>query len=303
MNSALEARSQEELRHQDWLLRHGLIRGHGLERYRAYGLPELIDLSYPGAPVRERRLLLDVLGWFTLLDDHFDGPIGHHPPSAGEFTGRLIAVTRAAGRPRVPLLPPADRGDALLGAWTELWYRQCLGRSRRWRRRAARDWADCLRTFVTETEHRSRGTLPGGLPAVLMRRHASCLYPFMNLLERVADRELPRGLCLRADWRRLRAQTADAATLINDLFSLEREERQGNGFNTVTLLRREFGLSRETARRVVADRTAGLRAESELLRSGLVLRHPGARWYLEGTRQLVDGVYAWTSASRRYRSS
>ncbi len=134
-----------------------------------------------------------------------------------------------------------------------------------------------------------------------LRRHGSCLYPFMNILERVHGSDAPAALHAEPALHRLRANTADAATLINDLYSLEREERQtAAAFNTVLTLQRARGCTRSRAVRAVRDRVARLRRESEELRRELRRRHPEGRWYLDGTRELVAGVQAWTSTSDRY---
>lgn len=290
-------------RHSAWLLGRRLLAEAELAQYRSYALPELISLAYPGAPEAEEDLLTDILGWFTVLDDHFDGPIGRDLQRARQLVGRLMDVLH----PSVEQGPPAGRAvewaGAVHGAWAELWERQCRGRSAAWRRRAAQGWADCLNSFVAETEYRTRGRLPSLAEATLLRRHASCLYPFMDMLERAHGGELSARLCRRTEWHRLRANTADAATLINDLFSLEREEaqREGAGFNMVILLRRSEGLGAQESRRVVAGRVRRLIAHSEVLRARLAAAHPDSCWYLTGTRQLVDAVEAWTSSTSRYR--
>ncbi|MFF8954426.1 hypothetical protein [Streptomyces sp. NPDC014894] len=280
-------------RHTAWLVRHRLLAGAEEELYRSYALPELIRHAYPGAPVAERELLTDLLGWYTVLDDRFDGPLGRDPALARGLVRRLTEIM---------VTPPAVRpARGVLGAWSELWVRQCRGRTAVWRSRAARDWSDCLGTFVAETAHRSRGSLPSVAETTLLRRHASCLYPFMNMLERVQGAELPRRLRAGPAWHRLRAHTADAATLVNDLYSLAREEERGSGFNMVLVLRREHGLGREEALTAVRNRVRVLRRESELLRARLAREHPGCGRYLEGTRELVDGVCAWSATTARYR--
>ncbi|GGZ48256.1 hypothetical protein GCM10010387_48100 [Streptomyces inusitatus] len=280
-------------RHTGWLARHRLLAEGESALYRSYALPELIRLSYPGAPAAERELLTDLLGWYTVLDDRFDGPLGRDPALAGALVRRLTDVMDAPARVR-----PA-RG--VVTAWSELWQRQCRGRTTVWRRRSARDWADCLGTFVAETAHRSRGSLPSVAEATLLRRHASCLYPFMNMLERVEGAELPGRLRARPAWHRLRSHTADAATLVNDLCSLAREEERDSGFNMVLVLSHEHGLSRDQALSAVRNRVRVLRRESEVLRGRLAREHPGSRRYLEGTRELVDGVCAWSGSTARYR--
>ncbi|MBP0449376.1 cytochrome P450 [Kitasatospora sp. RG8] len=282
-------------RHADWALRHGLLRPAELPRYQAYALPGLIGHAYPRARGAELDLLVDVLGWFTILDDRFDGPPGHRPAQARAVVHPLLAVLTGD----VPA--PAAGDSPLLHSWRELWERQCDAMSPVWRGRSAAEWRSCLETFLTESAHRAGRTSPGLTETLRLRRHASCLYPFMNILERVHGADAPARLYADPALHRLRAHTADAATLINDLYSLEREERQAAAaFNTVLTLQRVRGCTRTQAAAEVRHRVARLREESDTLRRRLLLRHPAGHWYLNGTRELVDGVQAWTSTSRRY---
>ncbi|MFB6888511.1 cytochrome P450 [Kitasatospora sp. NPDC056327] len=282
-------------RHSDWTLAHGLLRREELARYHSYALPELIGHAYPLARGTELDLLIDLLGWFTILDDRFDGPSGQDPAVARAIVEPLLAVM--AGRP----LPGGTPQPQLLDAWRELWQRQTAPMPPGWRRRAAEEWRSCLETFLAETAHRAAHTHPDLTETIRLRRHASCLYPFMGILEHVHGGEAPAGLHADPALHRLRANTADAATLINDLYSADREERQNTGaFNTVLTLQRVRGCSRSRAARAVGARIARLTAQSEILRRRLVLRHPAGGWYLDGTRELVEGVFTWTSTSRRY---
>ncbi|MFE7190092.1 cytochrome P450 [Kitasatospora sp. NPDC057595] len=284
-----------EARHSAWALAHGLLAPEDLARYHTYALPELIGHSYPRARDTELDLLIDILGWFTILDDRFDGPPGRDPVEARAIVEPLLAVL--AGRP----VPTGTSQPHLLDAWRELWQRQSAPMPPGWRRRAAVEWRSCLETFLAETAHRAARTQPDLAETVRLRRHASCLYPFMDILEHVHGGEAPAGLHADPALHRLRANTADAATLINDLYSADREERQNvAAFNTVLTLQRIRGCTRSRAARAVGARIARLTAQSEELRRSLQVRHPAGGWYLDGTRELVEGVYAWTSTSRRY---
>ncbi|MEU8510480.1 cytochrome P450 [Kitasatospora sp. NPDC048722] len=282
-------------RHADWAVDRGLLTRAELPRYQAYTLPELIGHAYPRARGADLDLLIDVLGWFTILDDSFDGSPGRRPAEARAIVDPLIAVLDGTA--------PAVGDDPLTAAWHELWHRQTESASPAWRARAAREWQACLATFPAEAVHRAHGTVPrlGLAETMRLRRHGSCLYPFMNILERVHGADAPAALHAEPVLHRLRAHTADAATLINDLYSLRREERQGAAaFNTVLTLQRLRGCTRTRAVGAVRARVAQLRNESALLRRELLRRHPESDWYLDGTRELVEGVQAWTSTSRRY---
>ncbi|MER6916175.1 hypothetical protein ABT354_31270 [Streptomyces sp. NPDC000594] len=289
-----------EERHTAWLARYGLVAPADTDQYRGYALPRLIELAYPGVPETELELLTDLLGWYTVLDDHFDGPAGRDLRVARTLFRRFEDIVNGFGGGRWFAMPPAPWADSVSAAWADLCRRQAQGRSAVWNRRSARDWRDCLYTFVAETVHRSRGSGPSVVEALMLRRHASCLYPFLNLLERALDTEAPSGLRTHGPWHRLRTHTAEAAGLINDLFSLAREERRGSVFNTVLVLQREHGVTRERALEIVAERVRELRRECVLLREECAAAYPECRGYLEATRHLVDAVETWARSSGRY---
>ncbi|MEW2548847.1 hypothetical protein AB0910_24270 [Streptomyces sp. NPDC047002] len=361
--------------HAAWLLRQGLLPQRALARYEAYALPDLIAHAYPRVAGEARGLLVDTLGWFTILDDHFDGPAGRdlrgsrdlvrrlldtledpdddqgvrppvrrgphpagpeqdrrpgpcpggdtdrgrardRPPTAdrerdrpgnrgrdrhpGRYLERPPYPERGAAQDRAPEAPAPGAPACLLSAWQDLWRRQCAGMPEAWARRAGRDWARCLTTFVTEAQHRAAATLPTVRQAVHLRRHASCLYPFMNMLERVRGEALDEALHAEREMRLLRAHVADTATLINDLYSLDREERHASPFNMIVILGREQRLSRAAAVEAVRAEVDRLGVRSDTLRASLAARHPEAAWYVRETRTLVEGVRRWSSTTDRY---
>nr|BAL14867.1 epi-alfa-bisabolol synthase [Streptomyces citricolor] len=292
-------RSPEEFeaavtRHTAWAVGRHLLAPQDVPHYRL-ALPDLIGHAYPRARGPELDLLLDILGWFTILDDRFDGPVGHRPKDAHALIDPLLGILRYPGPPAIA------PEDPLVAAWRDLWHRQAGPMPDTWRHRAAAEWQACLTTFLAETHHRAGGTTPDLPETALLRRHASCLYPFMNMLERVRGTEAPALLLAEPALYRLRAYTADAATLINDLCSLQREEGlPAVQFNMVMTLQRTHGLSRNQAVQVVRTRVRRLRDDSEVLRGHLLRRHPAAGWYLNGTRDMVDGLHVWAGTSRRY---
>jgi hypothetical protein len=285
-------------RNRLWLDDHHLLGGRRERaRYDSWALPDLIGLSFPDAHGADLDLLVDILGWYTVFDDSFDGPAGRSPDHARAVVAPLLAIMGfgaegyAAG--------PGD--ESLTEAWRDLWHRQVRGASPAWRGRAAADWRSCLRTVIRECVHRHRGTLPTPAEAVRLRRDASCLYPFMNMLEPSA--RMPGALVTEAAHRRLRAHIADTATYINDLYSLEREERLGDVHNMVLIVQRHQRISRDDAVRRVGARVRELVGECGRLSEQLAAARPAARPYLDGLRTLIDGVYRWTSTSRRYDES
>lgn len=282
-------------RNRAWLTGHGLLPSQALhERYDAWALPDLIGFAFPDAAGADLDLLVDILGWYTMFDDHFDGPAGRAPAHAQAVLGPLLAVM-GFQRDEHTATPGHQ---PLTSAWQDLWRRQECDAPPPWRARAAADWRACLQTVLAESAHRHRGTLPSLAEAVRLRRHGSCLYPFMNMLTRTV--ELPCALAADPAHRRLRAHTADAATSINDLYSLEREERMGEVHNMVLIVQRLRRADREEAIAAVAARVHELLQDSARLADRLAAAHPAARPYLSSLRTLVEGAYRWSATTSRY---
>jgi hypothetical protein len=277
--------------HTAWLRLHRLVPDEWLDAYWSRDLDKWIVYSYPYAHGPQRALLLDQLGWFTVLDDLFDGPLGRDLPRAQDLLDRLVCVTRGGG----------DAAPGPVGAWADIWARVTDGMSTGWRDRFAADWTSCLDTFRAETRHRCAGTMPTVREAVPLRRHASAFFPAMNMLERLRRAELPDHVHAAPGFRLLRAGVADIGTLMNDVFSLPREENQDAPFNTVVLLCRERGHTRAEALAAVRADIDRLRRECVRLRDALGRQFPECQWYLRGTAQIVNGVYRWSRTTGRYR--
>ncbi|HEX7305584.1 terpene synthase family protein [Lentzea sp.] len=280
-------------RHLAWLLHHELLEAEEISGYQDFDLPFLISAAYPEASAEHHALLIDVLGWYTVVDDHFDGPAGRSAAAAKRTVSDLCSILRAPNAAPHP-------GNGMVGAWQDLWLRQRAVTTDLWQKRAAVEWEDCLGTFVTEAEHREAGRLPHLAEAVRLRRHASCLYPFMNMLEPVHGIELPEYIVNDPLLQRVRALTADASALLNDLCSLEREERQGLAFNLVAVLREEHGISRREAVTRAREDLDEIEASCDELRHEFAGVHPGFSWYSDGTRRLVEGVRGWLGVTGRY---
>ncbi|WP_371666616.1 hypothetical protein OG985_46310 [Streptomyces sp. NBC_00289] len=279
-----------------WMCEHSLlVTAEEINGFNSWRLPELIAYAFPKAHGKELDILVDMLGWYTFVDDYFDGPVGHSRISSKNIIKPMIDTLHndasdVAGDISVPVL----------AAWADLWHRQTEGMSTAWRGRAAKEWKACLGTFIDESSYRETRSFISTEDLVPLRRHASCLYPFMNMLERVLGDEVPSLLLDDREMKYLRAHTADIATCINDLYSLEREERQGEQFNMVLNLQRVHGCGRDEAMAATRAKIYQLLDECVQLSSSITQSYPSSLRYVEGIQAMVNGIYLWTSKTDRY---
>ncbi|MFD8376409.1 terpene synthase family protein [Streptomyces sp. NPDC059688] len=259
-------------------------------------MPALIAWAFPQASSRDFRLMTDILSWFTILDDLFDGPAGRSKDAACLVIAPLIECMKTGGGSRVICHPEFKK---ITDAWANLWQRQVTGTVSSWRVSAAKDWRLCLETFIKEAENRQNKHDVSLEESILLRRYASCTYPYLNFLERTLAYQVPATVSSSAEMARLHAHVADTITYINDIYSVFREQEMGDDNNVLIILQRERGESQEEALRTVIDHLGGLAREMRILEDDL--RNQGVEGvYFTGLKQMIQGVQTWTAQTSRY---
>ncbi|WP_338933225.1 hypothetical protein WEB32_34650 [Streptomyces netropsis] len=218
-----------------------------LDRFASWDLAELAGRVSPRAVGEDLRTAADVQSFFFLFDDLFDTPIGDHPGRARVVCDEFTAVMHHL-RPVPTASPPA-----LLHAWADLWSRQTAGMSRAWRTRAAEVWETYFAGHVTEARHRLSRRPLGSQEYVLLRRQVVGADPTLIQCERAGHREIPDAVFHSTVFRTMRELTGDVAFLVNDVQSVEKEERQGELNNLVLIVERERACPRVTAIEAICD--------------------------------------------------
>ncbi|MCM2393687.1 terpene synthase family protein [Streptomyces albipurpureus] len=287
--------------HLHWPRSHGLLEGEEVVRRHAGArYAELAARFYPDAVGEELDLGVDLMSWFFLFDDTFDGPDGEDPARAGLL---VESVTQVLRRPATPADPPAVR------AFSDLWRRSCDGMSPQWRQRAAEHWRTYLSGYVLEANHRQLGLMPTVEEHLLLRRETIGVYPTVDLAERIGGFEVPEHVYADGRLTAMRHIAAEVDTIHNDLCSVEKEEARGEIHNLLLILERQ-GCTRaeavEEMRRMIRSRTERFL----VLETGLTglcdsfrlteARRVSVHRFADALRAVMRGDYDWAEQSGRY---
>ncbi|MFF2653745.1 pentalenene synthase [Streptomyces sp. NPDC058045] len=287
-----------------WPRALGLIRSEAAaERHLRGGYADLASRFYPHATGTDLDLGVDLMSWFFLFDDLFDGPRGERPEETRQLTD---AVAAALDGPLHTSAPPIAHGFA------DIWRRTGEGMTPAWRARSAQHWRSYFAGYVTEAESRHRRTPYDSADAYLsVRRHTIGVQPTVDLAERLGRFEVPHPVFHSAVVSSMLQIAADVNLLLNDIASLEKEELRGEQNNMVMILGREHGWSRTRSVSHMRDEVR-VRLEQYLVlesclpqlgdiyRLGAAEREALERYRDNAVRTVIRGSYDWHRISGRY---
>ncbi|MFJ8228494.1 pentalenene synthase [Streptomyces sp. NPDC094448] len=292
-------------RHLIWPRSHGLLNDEqAVRKHEEARYAELAARFYPDATGADLDLGVDLMSWFFVFDDLFDGPEGEDPAAAQALVDSTMEALR---------LPVRSSDAPVVRAFSDLWRRSREGMSAQWRRRAAEHWRAYLQGYVTEAAHRQRGVMPTVEEHLRLRRETIGVHPTVDLAERIGRFEVP-GRIHTAPWAtEMRAIAAEVDTIHNDLCSVEKEEARGEMHNLLLILERRGHRTRaegvEEMRRMIRSRTErflvlesrlpGLCDSSRLTEAERV---PVFR-FTDALRAVMRGDYDWAEGSGRYTSA
>jgi Terpene synthase family 2, C-terminal metal binding len=292
-------------RHLDWVLSRGLVRSDaGLLEYESWDLPQAAARTYPHASAEDLYMLMNWFSLAFLFDDQFDA-------NSTGYAERVTAVAREMIT--IPFRPPGSLPDVvcpITEAWAEVWSWLSDGMSEPWRNRFASSWARFLAAHSHEVRLSAAGVELGLDDYVALRRVTVGIHHSIDAAERSRRFEVPVQVQAHELMRAMRNAAADAIAYMNDIHSLEREERRGDPHNLVTVLRRDRGWTRQDAIDEavrMTNRHLDLyeRLESKLpeLCDELGLDAESRRSVdmgAEGIRNWIRGNYDWALSTGRY---
>ncbi|MET7855333.1 pentalenene synthase [Streptomyces avermitilis] len=290
--------------HLSWPRALGLIgTDAAAERHSRGGYADLAARFYPSATGADLDLGVDLMSWFFLFDDLFDGPRGEDPQETRKLTD---AVAAALDGPLPESAPPIAHGFA------DVWRRTCQGMSAAWRARSARHWRNYFSGYVDEAVSRHLNTPYDSAGHYLaMRRQTIGVQPTVDLAERACHCEVPQRVFDSAVLFAMLQIAIDTNLILNDIASLEKEEARGELNNMVFILMREHGWTRG---RSIAHMQDGVRTRLEqflLLEACLPKvydtfeltaqeRESAEKYRMDGVRSVIRGSYDWHRSSGRY---
>jgi pentalenene synthase len=289
--------------HLDWPRALTMITTDEAARRHAKGnYADLATYFYPAATGQDLDLGVDLMSWFFLYDDLFDGPAGKDPVEAARLVG---AVTAVFDEPLDASAPLISRGLA------DLWRRTCAGMSADYRVRAARHWRDYLNGYVDEAAGRGATGAHDSDTYLAIRRRTIGVLPTVDMAERTSHCEVPKRMYESATMSAMLRIVIDVNVLFNDIASLEKEIAVGDPNNMVLILMRENGWTRE---RSIAHMRNEVRTRiDQFLLLETVL--PGVydslgldaderdrtdRFRADGLRTVIRGSHDWHRSSGRY---
>ncbi|MGW8801872.1 terpene synthase family protein [Streptomyces sp. NPDC055775] len=302
----------------DWARRMGILEAQpGVpgshiwdeERLVAIDLPLCAAGLQPDATAEELDLSSGWLTWGTYGDDWF--PVVH---------GRLrdLAGARLANA-RLSLFMPLDGSvapepvNALERGLADLWQRTAAPMDERARRTFRTAVESMTASWLWELANQAQNRIPDPVDYIEMRRLTFGSDLTMSLCRLGHGKKVPEEIYRSGPLRSLENAAADYATLLNDLFSYQKEiEYEGEVHNGVLVVQNFFGVDYPTAVAIVDDLMNsrlrqflhvaeqelpilyddfGLDAEAREILAG----------YVEELRHWIAGILIWHRDCRRYR--
>lgn len=299
-------RDNAETWHHHWLATHEML-GSRLDRagYARWDVPGLASLSYPDCGSRELALATDLMGFYFLFDDQFDGELGRHPAQVAAICDELTGVLHGR-RPANPVSPCTR-------AFEDLWRRITDGMSDRWRARATYNWEWYFASHPAEAAGRLGGQPPDREGYLILRRGTAAMETVLDMVERVGRYEVAPAAFHCPQLRQLRQLAADIPSLTNDVRSYPQEAPRGDVNNLVMIVQRERDCTlSEAGAAVLAEAQLMARRYTRILEElprtyrelelGPDDRRIAQR-YADGLTAWLTGYLDWEASTGRYRTA
>jgi 5-epi-alpha-selinene synthase len=232
------------------------------------------------------------------MDDQCDeAGIGKDPEQLTHMHTRLLEVLSG--------VHPRRREEPLTHALWDLYTRFVAHAPEGWLERFSASVAQYFAANVWEATNRRQGTIPNAATYRAMRPFTSAVYPCLLLIELAERLHLPSEVHNHPDVQRLAEMTNNVISWANDIFSLDKERRQGDVHNLALILAHEHKLTLQVAlNRVGALHDAEVRAFMALA-AQLPAFEPAVdadlQRYVLGMRFWMRANFDWSIITTRYR--
>ncbi|MER6379061.1 germacradienol/geosmin synthase Cyc2 [Streptomyces sp. NPDC001250] len=190
------------------------------------------------------------VAWGTYADDYYSLVHGRRRDLTGArlSTARLSACMPVEGEPAVVPVSAMERG------LTDLWARTTAGMSAE-QRQTLKDAVNVMtESWVWELSNQLQNRVPDPVDYLEMRRATFGSDLVLNLCRRGRGPAIPPEVYRSGPVRSLENAAIDYASLVNDIFSYQKEiEYEGDIHNAVLVVQNFFGVDYPTALGVVHD--------------------------------------------------
>lgn len=291
-----------------WARHHGLVASPDAEAsFHAWDIAGLMARWVPLAAGPELDLAVEVVLWSAIFDDQFDGDLGVQTGRVEQLCADFIAITRCD-----PLLPVPDAlpTSPLARAFDDVRARLCAGATPYWVARLNEHFRWFIGAYVDEAANRAARHVPDREKFMELRRRSGYVDLMVDLIERCYGFELSQRTYELPPIARMVEITADFVDTVNDVHSVEKEERWGDVNNLVIVIERERGCSRaESIAEIVALVDSWCRRFVDLeatlpqtcAAAGLTdAETASAQRLASGMRDVMGGYLAWSRTTNRY---
>lgn len=232
----------------DWVHHFDLVRSDkARERFRRARFAMLSSRAFPSAGRFKLCIAAEFNTWLFLLDDKNDeSRFGKR-----DFLEMVHSfVTMILNNNQV--VAPAE-GMPLANSFADLWKRLKKISSPAWQQRFQQSMIDYMDACLWEVDNRIRHQAPSVKDYIEKRPYTGALYADIELIEVLESIYLPDEVRHHESVQQLALACNNVVCWANDLFSFDKERRQGDVHNLVVVLKeeRELGLQdalAETAR-------------------------------------------------------
>ncbi|MEU3838415.1 terpene synthase family protein [Streptomyces sp. NPDC028635] len=255
--------AQARTRHEAWVKSSGLLPGpefYGL--YEAWDFPKLVSYTYPTATGARLDLAMNMIGLSFVWDDQHERLCQRDRVRAVAHSREIMSIFH---QPLERFTGPEVATTVRL--WAQLWRELSEGMSSSWWCRAAQGWEWMAASFPQQARDHAR-PVPGLRHYSQVRRGVAGVEPTFASLEAIWGCEVP-ALAFHSPQVRLMHDAIVWATIwCNDVYSLEKEEADGDVDNIVLVLEN----ARSCSRREAVDEVVSMVKEESCTSEG------GERW-------------------------
>ncbi|MFD0883322.1 hypothetical protein ACFQ08_01950 [Streptosporangium algeriense] len=299
--------------HTSWVQAMGVVTpGAATDEHLAHQTCEMVALIFPQYDLPGVQLIADATGGPLMkMNDHFTA-VTHSVEQVNRARDRYLSVmTVPPGRPPADPDSPGDMDlDPVARAWLDVWARQSYARSPAWQERVRANWIDWIDANVEEAEHNRNGHVLDKADYFRLRRRTIGTEVWYDLREAAGRFELPARVRDSGPIRAMHEASSDVMWLINEIFSLERDEADGVLHNLVFILQHQQALSRAQAiaevKALIGDRVSRFQhhaTELPALHDDLSLTATEAHaltCFVDGMQSLIRGNYDMSRTAGRY---